>query len=183
MKKEHLMMAVALVVVFGAALFFYSRWKSGESAPHGQPGASAPTAGAQMAPAFTLTDVKGETFDSAAMADKPAVINFFATWCPPCRGEIPGFVEVYEKYKGQGFVMVGISVDTDTRDKLPAFIEEQRISYPVLLGGDGSTAKAYGGVSAIPTTFFVGRDGAIRNVHVGFMDKAAFDQEVAKLFQ
>jgi peroxiredoxin len=182
MKKEHLMMAVALVVVFGAAIYFYSRWNGGGGAPQGQPGASLP-AGAQMAPPFVLTDVQGNSFDSSTMAGKPAVINFFATWCPPCRGEIPGFVEVYEKYKGQGFVMAGISVDTDTRDKLPAFVAEQKISYPVLLGGDGSTAKAYGGVSAIPTTFFVGRDGAIRNVHVGFMDKAAFEQEVGKLFQ
>ncbi len=181
MKKEHLMMAVALVVVFGAAIFFYSRWQRGETTPSGQLGATAP-GGAQMAPPFVLTDIQGNSFDSATMAGKPAVVNFFATWCPPCRGEIPGFVEVYEKYKGQGLVMVGISVDTDTRDKLPAFAAEQKISYPVLLGFDGSTAKAYGGVSAIPTTFFISRDGAIRNVHVGFMDKAAFDQEVGKLF-
>jgi peroxiredoxin len=182
MKKAHLMMAVALVVVFGAAIVLFSRWQRGSGNVAEQPGAAAP-AGAQKAPPFTLTDVQGASFSSDTFAGKPAVINFFATWCPPCRGEIPGFVEVYEKYKGQGFAMVGISVDTDTRDKLPAFVQDQKITYPVLLGGDGSTAKAYGGVSAIPTTFFVGKDGVIRNVHVGFMDKAAFDAEVAKLLQ
>jgi peroxiredoxin len=183
MKKEHLLMAVALVVVFVAAVFFYSRWQRGSGTPSvPQPGSATP-AGGQMAPPFTLKDIQGNPFDSATLMGKPSVINFFATWCPPCRGEIPGFVEVYEKYKGQGFAMVGISVDSDTRDKLPSFVAEQKITYPVLLGGDGATAKAYGGVSAIPTTFFVGRDGAIRNVHVGFMDKAAFDQEVSKLLQ
>ncbi len=182
MKKEHLMMAVALVVLFAAAVFFYTRWQRHDGTPQGQQGSSVP-AGAQMAPPFTLNDVHGNSFDSATMAGKPAVINFFATWCPPCRGEIPGFVEVYEKYKGQGLVMVGISVDTDTRDKLPDFVAEQKITYPVLLGFDGSTAKAYGGVSAIPTTFFVSKTGAVQNVHVGFMDKAAFDQEVEKLLR
>lgn len=182
MKKEHVLMAVALAVVFGAAVFLFARWQRGAAPPQGPAGTSAP-GGAQIAPSFTLPDVKGDPFDSASMTGKPAVINFFATWCPPCRGEIPGFVEVYEKYKEQGFVMVGISVDTDTRDKLPAFVDEHKITYPVLVGGDGATAKAYGGVSAIPTTFFVGRDGAIRNVHVGFMDRDAFDREVTKLLQ
>lgn len=182
MKKEHLWMAVALVVVFGAAIYFYDRWQGGTGKPPaGESGATAPGSGQPAAP-FSLPDLKGDTFDSASLNGKPAVINFFATWCPPCRGEIPGFVEVYEKYKGQGFVLVGISLDTDTREKLPAFVEEQKISYPVLLG-DPSTARAYGGVSAIPTTFFIGKDGAIRNVHVGFMDKAAFEAEVVKLFE
>ena len=182
MKKEHVLMAAALVVVFGLAIFLYARWQRGPAPGERPAGTEAPASG-QKAPAFSLPDIHGNPFQSAALAGKPAVINFFATWCPPCRGEIPGFVEVYEKYKGQGFAMVGISVDTDTKEKLPAFVADQKITYPVLLGGDGSTAKAYGGVSAIPTTFFVGPDGTIRNVHVGFMDKAAFDQEVAKLFQ
>ncbi|HEY5995893.1 MAG TPA: TlpA disulfide reductase family protein, partial [Candidatus Deferrimicrobiaceae bacterium] len=114
MKKEHVMMAVALAVVFGAAVFLYGRWQRGAAPTQGTVAQSSP-GGAQMAPAFTLPDIKGDPFDSSAMTGKPAVINFFATWCPPCRGEIPGFVEIYEKYKSQGFVMVGISVDTDTK--------------------------------------------------------------------
>jgi peroxiredoxin len=183
MKKEHLMMAVVLVVVFAAAMYLYTRWQPGKPAAGPGKGAPAPAGtatGGQPAPAFSLTDLRGNAYDSSRMAGKPAVINFFATWCPPCRGEIPGFVEIYNKYKGQGLEVVGIAVDTDTRDKLPAFVEEQKISYPVLLG-DVGTAKAYGGISAIPTTFFVGKDGTIRNVHVGFMEKEAFEQEIRKL--
>jgi thiol-disulfide isomerase/thioredoxin len=110
---------------------------------------------------------------------KPTVINFFATWCPPCREEIPGFVEVYDKYRGSGFEIVGISFDTDTKGDLPAFMMENRIGYRILMG-DMATARAYG-VNPLPTTFFVGKDGRIMNVHVGYIDKETFEREVRKL--
>lgn len=132
------------------------------------------------APPFALRDVSGNVVDSAAFAGRPVVINFFATWCPPCREEIPGFVDVYRKYKPEGFELVGISMDTETGEVLPEFIMEHRIDYPILLG-DLDTARAYGGVSSIPTTIFIGRDGRIRNVHVGYLDRETFDREVRNI--
>ena len=108
------------------------------------------------------------------------VINFFATWCPPCKAETPGFVEVYNKHKSKGFELIGISLDIDTRENLPGFLMSNKIEYRILFG-DLATARAYGGVSSIPTTFFVGKDGEIKNVHVGYMDRDAFDKEVMKL--
>jgi cytochrome c biogenesis protein CcmG/thiol:disulfide interchange protein DsbE len=123
--------------------------------------------------------VNGNLFSSERLAGKPTVINFFATWCPPCRNETPGFVEVYNRHKGKGLEMIGISLDTDTRGNLAGFLMTHRIEYRILYG-DLATARAYGGVSSIPTTFFIGKDGVIRNVHVGYMDKDAFDEEVRK---
>ena len=108
------------------------------------------------------------------------VINFFATWCPPCREEIPGFVEVYNKHKGKGFELIGISLDTDSRENMPGFIMNNKVEYRILFG-DLDTARAYGGVAALPTTFFVGKDGEIKNIHVGYIGKDAFDKEVMKL--
>ena len=136
--------------------------------------------GPRTLPAFSLNDISGNRVDSSVIRGKPAVINFFATWCPPCREETPGLVAVYEKYRNRGFELVGISLDTDTRANLPAFVMNNRIGYRVLLG-DIATVKAFDWGSAIPATFFVGRDGRIRNVHVGFIDRETFDREVQKL--
>jgi len=173
---------VILVVALATALFLYRNWRSGlgqrtlsvANAPAGLPG------GTRTAPAFALKDINGNLYSSSRFAGKPTVINFFATWCPPCREEIPGFVEVYNKHKEKGFELIGISIDSDTREDLVGFLMSNRIEYKVLLG-DLATARAYGGVSSIPTTFFVGKDGKIKNVHVGYLSKEDFDREVQKL--
>jgi peroxiredoxin len=180
MKKNHLLAAGVLALVLLAALFWYRDWQSApRKAPEGIPPLTAGTGG-QMAPSFFLTDTSGNKVSSSQFLGKPTVINFFATWCPPCREEIPGFVEIYDKYRGRGFELVGISFDTDTKGNLPAFMMRNRIGYRILLG-DVATARAYGGVSTIPTTFFVGKDGRIRNVVVGYIDKDDFELEVQKL--
>jgi len=175
---------LVLIVIFAGAFLLYRNWQSGmekKKAETGAPTASATgPSGLRTAPPFSLQDTNGNLYSSAKLAGKPAVINFFATWCPPCKAEIPGFVEVYNKHKSKGFELVGISLDTDTRGNLAGFIMTNRIGYRILIG-DLATARAYGGVSSIPTTFFVGKDGEIKNVHVGYIDKEAFDQEVQKL--
>ena len=170
---------LALVVVLAGALLLYRNWQTGTEGKAG-PGTAAGPSGSRTAPPFSLKDTNGNIYSSAQLAGKPAVINFFATWCPPCRDEIPGFVEVYNKHRSKGFELVGISLDTDTRENLPGFLMNNKVGYRILFG-DLATARAYGGVSALPTTFFVGKDGEIKNVHVGYMDKDAFDKEVMKL--
>lgn len=175
---------LVLILAFVGAFLLYRNWQSGLEAKKAAPGtAAAPGAtpsGPRIAPPFTLQDTNGNFYSSSRLAGKPTVINFFATWCPPCKAEIPGFVEVYNKHRSRGFELVGISLDTDTRGNLAGFLMTQKIEYPVLFG-DLATARAYGGVSSIPTTFFVGKDGEIKNVHVGYMDKDTFDAEVRKL--
>lgn len=175
---------LVLVVVFAGALLLYKNWQSGQEAKKAAAGTAAGTAagpsGFRTAPPFSLKDTNGNIYSSSQFAGKPAVINFFATWCPPCREEIPGFVEVYNRHKEKGFELIGISLDTDTRENLPGFLMNNKIGYRILFG-DLATARAYGGVSSIPTTFFVGKDGEIKNVHVGYIDKDAFDKEVMKL--
>ena len=180
MKKNLLLAAGVLALAFLAALLWYRGWPpSPRSAPEEIPPLTAGADG-RMAPPFSLNDISGNKVSSSQFLGKPTVINFFATWCPPCREEIPGFVEIYDKYRSRGFELVGISFDTDTKGILPAFLMQNRIGYRILMG-DVATARAYGGVSTIPTTFFVGKDGRIRNVVVGYIDKDTFELEVQKL--
>ena len=137
-----------LVVLFAGAFVLYRNWQGGvartkeprEAAPVAPPGVAAP----KSAPAFSLPDIDGNIYSSDRIAGKPAVINFFATWCPPCREEIPGFVEVYNRHKGKGFELIGISLDKDTRGNLPAFIQSNKIEFRILFG-DLPTTRAYGG--------------------------------------
>lgn len=171
---------LALVVVLAGAFLLYRNRQPETDVTKTGPGTAAWPSGSRTAPPFSLKDTNGNIYSSDQLAGKPAVINFFATWCPPCREEIPGFVEVYNKHRSEGFELVGISLDTDTRGNLPGFLMSNKVGYRILFG-DLATARAYGGVSVLPTTFFVGKDGEIKNVHVGYMDKDAFDKEVRKL--
>jgi peroxiredoxin len=171
---------LALIVVLAGVILLYRNWQQEREVTKAPTGSAPALSGLRTAPAFSLKDTNGNIFSSAQLAGKPAVINFFATWCPPCREEIPGFVEVYNRHKENGFELIGISLDTDTRENLPGFLMSNKIGYRILFG-DLDTARAYGNVSALPTTFFVGKDGEIKNVHVGYMDKDDFDKEVRKL--
>jgi cytochrome c biogenesis protein CcmG/thiol:disulfide interchange protein DsbE len=171
---------LALIVVLAGVLLLYRNWQQEREVTKGGTGTMAEPSGSRTAPAFSLKDTNGNIFSSVQLNGKPAAINFFATWCPPCREEIPGFVEVYNRHKENGFELIGISLDTDTRENLPGFMMSNKIGYKILVG-DLAIARAYGGVSSIPTTFFVGRDGKIKSVHTGYMDKDAFDKEVRKL--
>lgn len=111
------------------------------------------------APAWTLKDTNGRTVRLADFCGKVVLLNFWATWCPPCRLEIPGFIALQEKYGSKGFVVVGVAMDEE-RDDVAAFVRRHGINYPVVYG-DASVAISYGGVSVVPTTFLLGKDGRI----------------------
>jgi len=175
-------LVLVLIVVLSAALFLYRSWRSGAERGSQETSSTATTGprGGVNVPAFSLKDVNGNIYSSSGFAGKPTVINFFATWCPPCREEIPGFVEIYNKHKGKGFELIGISLDTDSREDLPGFLAANRVEFRVLIG-NLETARAFGGVTSIPTTFFVGKDGRIKKVLMGYIGKEDFDREVQEL--
>ncbi len=131
----------------------------------------------EPAPNFTLKNASGQTVELARLHGKVVVVNFWATWCGPCRAEIPGMLEVYEKYKGKGLEIVGISVDRDGWSVINPFVKKLNIKYPVVLG-NGEVTDAYGGIDAIPTSFFVDRNGRVLLRHVGYMSKEDFEKAV-----
>lgn len=113
---------------------------------------------------FTLTSLDGDEYTLSALKGKVVVIDFWATWCPPCRKSIPTFIRLYEKYNDKGFTILGIGLDDE--QALINFRNEVNIPYPVFVGGD-DLAKDYG-VTGIPKTIFVDKKGKIRKSQVGF---------------
>lgn len=127
-----------------------------------------------MAPEFTLNDLKGNEISLSDYKGKIVFLNFWATWCPPCRTEIPGFLDVYKQYKSEGMEIIGISVDRTGSRSVINFAEAFNITYPVVM----STRKLerdYQPGRYIPTTFVIDKKGQIRHKHVGYMDKRTLE--------
>ena len=131
------------------------------------------------APDFTLRDLKGTQVSLSALKGKPVVLNFWATWCMPCRAEIPHLEELYTKYKDQGLMVLGANTETDYM-KVKRFAQS-RISYSVLL--DGSTQSQEYDVKGIPCTYYIDRKGIVRYRSVGFApgDEALIEEKIKKL--
>jgi len=133
----------------------------------------------EPAPAWKLQDINGKTVQLSDFKGKVVVLDFWATWCPPCRAEIPHFVELQKQYQSQGVVVVGVSLDQGGPGVVSSFAKQQNINYPVVMGND-DVAKAYGNIEAIPTTFVIDPSGNIVGRHEGFTDKSVFEDEIKK---
>lgn len=129
---------------------------------------------------FTMKDLDGKEVSLASFKGKVILLNFWATWCGPCKAEIPGFVELQEQYK-KDLVIVGYSVD-DTADKARAFAKEWKMNYPILLGeGREDVQDAYGPIYGIPASFLISKDGKVCRRHMGIAPKAVFEKEIKAL--
>jgi thiol-disulfide isomerase/thioredoxin len=132
---------------------------------------------------FTLKDMNGVDVKLANFKGKPIVLNFWATWCGPCRAEIPSLVELQKQYgdEGKDVVILGVSVD-DPVEKLKPYASQMKMNYPVLVGnGREDVQDAFGPLWGIPVTVFIGRDGNIAKKHSGIATKEQFDQEIKAL--
>jgi cytochrome c biogenesis protein CcmG/thiol:disulfide interchange protein DsbE len=132
------------------------------------------------APNFKLTAYDGKVVELSKLKGKVVVVNFWATWCGPCRKEIPGFMDFHTQYKDKGVVVVGVSLDQDGWEVVKPYVERAKINYPVVVG-DGSLADAYEIPNAIPATYIVDKKGNIAKSHIGFMTKSELEGIVKPL--
>jgi peroxiredoxin len=136
----------------------------------------------KSAPDFTLKDSDGRPVQLSEYRGKVVLLNFWATWCGPCRLEIPWFIEFERQHKDQGFAVLGVSMDEEGWSVVKPFMSETGMNYRVLMGDD-SIAQLYGGVDSLPTTFIIDRDGRIANVHIGLVSKSSYENDLKQLFQ
>ena len=131
----------------------------------------------KTAPAWKLKDLEGHEVSSAQFKGKVVVVDFWATWCPPCVAEIPGYIELQKKYGPQGLVIVGVSLDQKGPAHVKKFAGEKGMNYTLVMGDD-AVVEAFGGIEAIPTTFLINRDGQIVHQKTGAMAHDEYEKLV-----
>ncbi len=135
----------------------------------------------KAAPEFALKDVNGQTVHLSDYKGKVVLLDFWATWCGPCKIEIPWFMEFEQQFKDKGFAVLGVSMDEDGWGVVKPYLQDLKVNYRVVLGND-QVGALYGGVDSLPTTFLIDRQGKIASVHVGLSrGKEDFKNDIANL--
>lgn len=132
------------------------------------------------APDFSLRTLEGERVSLDELDGQVVLVNFWATWCPPCRLEMPGFQSVYDDYKDRGFAVVGLATDVGGAGLVETFVRENRITYPVAMASEEVRLR-YGGVDALPQSFLVDRQGRVRKVVAGVFSEGTLRRAVEEL--
>lgn len=150
------------------------------SAERTTPSTVKPIGARQTAPEFALKDVNGATVRLSDYRGKVVLLNFWATWCGPCKIEVPWFIEFEQANKDRGFAVIGVSMDEEGWAVVKPFLAEWNVNYRTLLG-DSMIAQLYGGVDALPTSFLIDRDGRVASAHQGLIGKSTYQNEIQEL--
>lgn len=129
---------------------------------------------------LTFKDLRGKPFALSDTKGKVVLLDFWATWCPPCRKEIPGFIELYNTYRSRGLVVIGVSMDDSARD-VKRFSKQLKMTYPVLMGAGREDLQPAFGPLPLPTSFVIARDGRICAQHDGLTPREQVEREIAGL--
>jgi len=168
--KQGTLRGLALILIV-AGLYFVTRHLAVFPGTRGKG-----IAGQSQAPDFSLPDLTGQKLDLPSYRGKVVLLDFWATWSDRCRDEIPHFVELQNKYGGQGLQIIGVSMD-DGPEPVLEFYQRFKMNYPVVMG-NAKTGELYGGVLGLPIAFLIGRDGRISAKHIGATDISVFEKEI-----
>jgi len=163
-----------LAILFGARLFFTRHNGASRTATlkSGQP---------LLAPDFTLPQLDGQTLRLSSYRGKVVLLDFWATWCVPCREQIPHFIEMQDKYRAEGFEIIGVSMD-DGPEPVRSFFQQFHMNYPVVMG-NAKIGELYGGVLGLPIAFLLDRNGRVYAKHIGATTPETIEKEVVALFE
>ena len=143
-------------------------------------GAPPPPTEVTSVPDFELKDLQGKVFRLSDAKGTVRLVDFWATWCAPCREEIPMFKDLHATYGPKGFTLVGIAMDDEGVDKVKPFVDELKIPYLTLIGNDDA-AKAFGGIVGFPSAFLVDREGRVVDSWVGAVPRAVLEKRIQAL--
>jgi len=146
-----------------------------------QPGSemNEPENSADMAPNFTLTSTDGKDIQLSDYRGKVVIVDFWATWCPPCRKGIPDLIDIQKEFKND-VVVIGISLDSDTKSDVIPFMKQYGINYPIVYGTN-DVVMHYGSINAIPTSFVINKKGKIIDKHVGLVPKSEYINKIKEI--
>ena len=177
--KRNAFILVAVVVVVALVIFEGARMsrhpKTGGTSQ--TPEQQSTLAAGSAAPDFELKSLDGKNVKLSDYRGKAVLLNFWATWCAPCKIEMPWFVELNKKYQAQGLVVVGVAMDDSGEGEIAKFAKEEGVNYPILLGKD-SVGDAYGGVQFLPSTFYISRDGKIVKSNFGILGESDIEDNI-----
>jgi thiol-disulfide isomerase/thioredoxin len=165
------LIVVALVVTLGIYVGYHKARANRASAPH--------LTQSSPAPDFSLQSLDGKTTRLSDFRGKAVLLNFWATWCGPCKIEMPWFVDLQKEYGAQGLQIVGVAMDDASKEDIAKFAKDMGVNYPILLGKE-AVGDEYGGVPALPESFLIARDGKIVDKIIGLRGKAEIEDAVKK---
>ena len=168
-------LALVVVALVAAGMLYFGFHTARRSGTNHQLGIGYGT----PAPDFTLETLDGKSVSLSSLRGKAVVVNFWATWCGPCKIETPWLVELQNQYGAQGLQIVGVAMDESGKDEIARFAKDMGMNYPVLLGKE-AVGEAYGGVPALPESFFIGRDGKIVDKIMGLEGRSEIEDAVKK---
>ena len=161
-------MVVSIMLVFGIQKARHSPRSLGAGKLQGQP-----------APDFALASLDGKTLRLSDYHGKAVLLNFWATWCEPCKIEMPWFVDLQKKYGPQGLQVIGIAMDDTSPKEIADFAQKMGVNYPILIGKE-EVGTAYGGVAVLPSTFYITRDGKVVDRVFGLVSRSEIEKNIEK---
>ena len=178
MKRDPVVIIVVVLVI--TVMLFFGVHRSRHNSPQSQAstGGTSPN-GMKAAPDFSLQSLDGKTVRLSDYHGKAILLNFWATYCEPCKIEMPWIVDLQKQYAAQGLQVVGVAMDDAGPDEIAKFAKQMGVNYPILIGKD-DVGDAYGGVFYLPTTFYIGRDGKIIDKVFGIRDRAEIEDDIKK---